>query len=64
LLPLGQAVVASVVWGLFVIVVLSYFLARVQKASPISIIAEHTGIAILVVVLSHFIGVWVHHSFG
>ena len=63
LLPLAQAVLASVAWGMLVIVVLSYFLARAQKASPASIIAEHLGIAVLVVVLSHMIGVWVSKTF-
>ncbi|MBU2678074.1 MAG: hypothetical protein KJP16_13435 [Gammaproteobacteria bacterium] len=64
LLPLGPAVLASVAWGILVIVVLSYFLARSQGESPIATIAEHAGIAILVVVLSHFIGVWVSRTFG
>jgi len=44
--------------------VLSYFLARAQKASIIMIVAEHLGIAILVVVFSHLIGVWVSNTFG
>lgn len=64
LLPLSSAVIASVVWGMCVIVVLSYFLARSQHESPIAIIAEHLGIAVLVVVFSHFIGVWVSRTFG
>ena len=63
LLPLDQAVLASIIWGMFVIIVLSYFLARSQNASPLMIIGEHLGIAILVVVLSHFIGVWVSETF-
>lgn len=63
LLPLDQAVVASLLWGMFVIIVLSYFLARAQQASPIMIIGEHLGIAVLVVVLSHLIGVWVSKTF-
>jgi VIT1/CCC1 family predicted Fe2+/Mn2+ transporter len=64
LLPLDQAVIASLIWGMIVIIVLSYFLARAQKASPILIIAEHLGIAILVVVFSHLIGVWVGKTFA
>ncbi len=64
LLPLDLAVMASVVWGMLVITVLSYFIARVQEASPIAIIVEHLAIALLVVVLSHFIGVWVGKAFG
>ncbi len=52
------------IWGMLVIVVLSFFLARAQKASPIMIIGEHLGIAIIVVVLSHLIGVWVSRTFA
>ncbi|NCF74146.1 MAG: hypothetical protein GWP67_11665 [Gammaproteobacteria bacterium] len=64
LLPLGPAVMASICWGMLVIIVLSYLLARSQNQSPWLIIIEHTGIAMLVVVLSHFIGVWVANTFG
>lgn len=64
LLPLGPAVLASIVWGMLVIIVLSYFLARSQDESPWLIILEHLGIAILVVVLSHLIGAWVARTFG
>ena len=64
LLPLNPAVIVSVIWGMLVIVVLSYFLAKAQQANPMSIIAEHLFIAVLVVVLSHLIGVWVNHTFG
>ena len=64
LLPLGPAVIASICWGMLVIIVLSYLLARSQNQSPWLIIMEHTGIAMLVVVLSHFIGVWVANTFG
>lgn len=64
LLPLGPAVIASVAWGLLVIVILSYFLARSQEERPLYIIGEHLGIAIAVVVLSHYIGVWVAATFG
>ena len=64
LLPLTTAVAVSVVWGLLVIVILSFFLARSQDEPPLFIIAEHLGIAILVVVISHYIGVWVAATFG
>ena len=64
LLPLGPAVLTSVAWGMLVIIVLSYFLAKSQNESPWHIILEHLGIAILVVFLSHFIGVWVARTFG
>lgn len=64
LLPLDQAVVVSIVWGLFVIIILSYFLAKAQNTRPIMVIGEHVGIAVVVVILSHFIGVWVSRTFA
>lgn len=64
LLPLTTAVLVSVVWGLLVIVILSYFLAKSQDESPLYIVSEHLGIAILVIVFSHYIGVWVAATFG
>ena len=63
ILPLDQAVLASLAWGMIVITVLSFFLAKAQKASPWMIIGEHLGIAIVVVILSHLIGVWVGRTF-
>jgi hypothetical protein len=63
MLPLDAAVIASLLWGMVVIIVLSFSLARAQKAAPLAIIAEHLGIAIIVVVLSHLIGVWVSRTF-
>jgi len=64
LLPLGPAVVASIAWGMLVIVVLSYLLAKSQDEAPLPIILEHLGIAILVVILSNFIGAWVARTFA
>ena len=64
LLPLQQAVIASIAWGMLVITVLSFFLAKAQSERPLPIIAEHLAIAILVVVLSHQIGAWVGATFG
>ena len=64
LLPLWPAVLASVAWGLLVIAVLSYFIARSQGSSPLAIIGEHVLIAIIVVVASHYIGAWVNSMFA
>ncbi len=63
IIPLDDAVVVSVAWGLLIITVLSFFLARAQQEKPLPIILEHLAIAVLVVVLSHFIGSWVGETF-
>ena len=64
LLPLQQAVWASITWGMIVIVVLSFFLARAQGNRPLPVIAEHLSIAVAVVILSQLIGTWVGSTFG
>ena len=62
-LPLSVAVVVSVAWGLVVIAALSTWLARMQRAAVLPIVAEHVVIAILVVAAAHFIGIWVNSAF-
>ena len=64
LLPLQQAVWVSIAWGMVVIVVLSFFLAKAQGERPFPVIAEHLSIAVAVVILSHLIGSWVGSTFG
>ena len=63
-LPLTPAVYASIAWGMLVITVLSFLLARSQASSPWSVVGEHLAIAAVVIVLSHFIGRWVSAAFG
>ncbi len=63
-LPLSTAVLVSVGWGLIVIAALSAWLARVQKVAALPIVGEHIVIAIAVVGISHFIGVWVDSAFA
>lgn len=63
-LPLQTAVIVSIGWGLIVIASLSWFLARVQKNPVLPVVLEHLGIAIAVIVISHYIGIWVHAAFA
>jgi predicted membrane protein len=63
-LPLAIAVPVAVLWGLLVITLLSYYLARSQKVAVLPVIAEHVLITIVVVVIAHFIGVWVQSVFA
>ncbi len=63
-LPLAIAVPVAVGWGLLVITLLSYYLARSQKVAVLPVVAEHVFITILVVVIAHYIGVWVQITFS
>jgi VIT1/CCC1 family predicted Fe2+/Mn2+ transporter len=54
----------SIGWGLLIIGLLSWFLARSQQNAVLPVVLEHLGIAIAVVIISYYIGVWVHTAFA
>jgi VIT1/CCC1 family predicted Fe2+/Mn2+ transporter len=58
-LPIRLAAVCSVIWGLFVLTVMTYTIAKQQKINPFSAIFVHLTIAVVVVVASNFIGAFV-----
>jgi len=55
-LPLEMAVHACVVWGLSLLTLLSYLVARDRKEKPLSSIIEHLLIAGTVITASHYVG--------
>ncbi len=57
--PLDQAIVISVIWGLLLLAVLSFFVARAQAIPPWKVIGEHLLIALCVVVMTYVVGDWV-----
>ncbi|MBN1863358.1 MAG: hypothetical protein JW808_00505 [Victivallales bacterium] len=59
LLPLENAVIVCLCWGLTLLGVLSYVIARKQKRNPFPIICEHILIALVVIFLSHVVGKWI-----
>ena len=55
-LKLSTAIIVCVIWGLFLITIFSYYMARQQKVSPYKVIFEHLIIAIIVIAITHYIG--------
>jgi VIT1/CCC1 family predicted Fe2+/Mn2+ transporter len=60
---LDQAIVVSVVWGLGVLALLSYRIARDASQPPLKVVAEHLLIAAVVITLTHYLGDWVARTF-
>jgi len=57
LLPLGWAIIASVVWGLLLIAVFSYFIGKNgAEKKPWPVMLEHLFIAIVVIFITHLVG--------
>jgi len=58
-LSLLMAIMASLLWGVSILTVLSYFIAKAQNEKPWKIVGEHVLIAIVVIAITHFVGDWV-----
>ena len=58
-LELSTAIIACIIWGLSLIAIFSYYIARQQNAKPYRTILEHLIIAIVVIVITHYIGDWI-----
>jgi len=61
---LKTAIIISILIGIYLIFLLSLYIARERKENPLIIISEHILITILVVIFSNFIGLWVSSVFG
>lgn len=59
LFELPLAITISIIWGLLVLGILSYYIARSKKEKPLKVILEHIIIAIVVIVLAYLIGQWI-----
>ena len=64
LFDLSTAITVSVIWGLFLVSILSYAVARLTKVKPWKVVLEHLVIAIAVIVIAHFVGAWVSSAFA
>jgi VIT1/CCC1 family predicted Fe2+/Mn2+ transporter len=64
LLPLNMAICFSLGWGLLLLAVVSYLVAKNEKANPFLSILIHLLIAIVVISLSNFVGDLLIGQFG
>ncbi|MCK4326280.1 hypothetical protein KAW55_05945 [bacterium] len=64
LFELSTAIVVSVIWGLSVLGILSFSIAKAQKAKPWKVVVEHLIIALVVIVVTHYVGDWISSTFG
>ncbi|MEA3417551.1 MAG: hypothetical protein U9R02_15650 [Thermodesulfobacteriota bacterium] len=64
LFPLSQAIILCLVWGLGLLCAFSFFIAKEQHVTAWKVILEHLVIAVAVIILTHYVGVWIGSSFG
>jgi len=63
LFELSTAIVVSVIWGLSVLSIVSFSIAKEQKSKPWKVVAEHLIIALVVIVITHYVGDWISSTF-
>ncbi|MCD6384217.1 hypothetical protein J7M23_00420 [Candidatus Sumerlaeota bacterium] len=56
LFTLATAIILSVIWGLSLLAIFSFHIAKEQHRNPLPVILEHLIIALIVVVATHFVG--------
>lgn len=61
---LSTAVIVAIAWGLSLICILSYVIARASNKAPVNVVMEHLLIAVGVIVITHYLGEWVASAFG
>jgi len=59
LLSLSAAIIVNLTWGLSILSVLSYIIARSQGKPPWRIVGEHLVIAMIVIALTNWVGDWI-----
>ena len=64
LFELSTAIVLSVIWGLFILGILSFIVAKMQKAKPWKVVTEHLVIAVVVIIAAHYVGDWIAATFA
>ena len=64
LFDLSIAVLVSITWGLLLLTIISFVIAKEQKKKPWKIIAEHLIMAVVVIITTYSVGNWISLVFG
>lgn len=63
LFPLSSAVIVSIVYGLSLLGLFSYYMGKKQGVNPWGVVSEHVAIGLVVIIISNFVGVWISSVF-
>jgi len=64
MLELDEAVFVSVAWGLSLLGIFSFHIAREQNVKPWKVISEHILISLLVIFAANYAGEMIHSALG
>lgn len=60
---LSDGIIASALWGISLLVLLSYLSAREQQESVLQVVGEHLLIAFIVIVATYYVGAYIAEAF-
>lgn len=58
-LSLPTAIFVNLVWGMYILIGFSVFIAIRSGRNPATLSLKHTGLALLIVLLTHAVGNWI-----
>ncbi|MBU0727348.1 hypothetical protein KKA95_01550 [Patescibacteria group bacterium] len=61
---LQMAIIVSIIWGMLVLGIISFWMARSQKAPVWHVVGEHWIITLLVIFITHNVGELIAKNFG
>jgi len=64
LFQLSTAIIVSVIWGLSLLCIFSFSIAKEQKTKSWKVVIEHLIIALVVIIITHYVGDWIGSTFG
>jgi VIT1/CCC1 family predicted Fe2+/Mn2+ transporter len=56
LFKLKTAIFVAIIWGILLLILLNFYIAKIREDNPLKLICEHILLAIFVVIISHYIG--------
>ncbi len=54
--PLQTAVLLCIAWGMFLLVLLNFYTAKIKNENPLQLIAGHLSLALFVIAISYLLG--------
>ena len=61
---LQTAVIVGIIWGLFALGIYSYVISKGTKITRLKAVLEHLFVGVLVIVITHFVGVLINGYIG
>ncbi|MBT4540015.1 hypothetical protein HOC35_00740 [Candidatus Woesearchaeota archaeon] len=64
LFSLQTAVIVGIIWGLLALSVYSYVISKGKEISKLKVVLEHLFVGVVVIIITHYVGVLINSFFG